>query len=117
MSARKDDAAEETAAADVSSSGYGPGGGSGAYERSWGGGGANDGRPRPDPILTQRFEALDGALHGPLQVTRRQALNWSGIDETIVAFSSIEEALAGFVPVDRPTSDLPQTYDDDRARG
>ena len=54
------------------SGGYGGGGG--------GGHGNGDGRPKQDPVLTQRFLDLDKALNG----------------------------LDAAFPVDRPTSDLPQ---------
>jgi hypothetical protein len=95
---------------------YGQGGGSGGYGQD-GGSGGSDGRPKSDPILTQRFEALDDALHGPIQATRRRALNWSGVNEATVAFKSIEAALDASVPVDRPTSDLPQTSGTKRTGG
>jgi hypothetical protein len=94
--------------------GYGSGGGPGGYGSS-DGHGRNDGRPRSDPILTKRFQALDVALHGAVSVTRRQALNWSGVNDTTVAFASIEDALGASVPVDRPTSDLPQKSGNQRA--
>ena len=64
-----------------------------------------DGRPKADPILTRRFEALEQALHGRRADRRRRALNWSGVDETAVMFRSIEGQLE--FPPDRPTSDLP----------
>lgn len=94
--------------------GYGPpGGGPG----EGGGYGERDGRPRSDPILTQRFEKLDKALHGTIQTTRAQKLNWGGDDESTVAFDSLAKALEEAVPVDRPTSDLSQTYGSKRAGG
>jgi hypothetical protein len=64
-----------------------------------------DGRPKADPILTRRFEALEQALHCRRADRRRRALNWSGVDETAVTFRSIEGQLE--FPPDRPTSDLP----------
>jgi hypothetical protein len=64
-----------------------------------------DGRPKADPILTKRFEALEKALHGSPTSRGRRALNWSGVDETAVTFTSIAAQLE--VPPDRPTSDLP----------
>ena len=79
------------------------------------GSGDSGGRPSSDPVLTQRFEDLDAALHGPIQDTGRRTLNWSGVNETTVAFDSITQALADSVPVDRPTSDLPQTSGGQRA--
>jgi hypothetical protein len=108
-------AADERTAAGASSTGQG--GGSGGYEPGGGGYGGNDGRPRPDPILSQRFELLDIALHGPFQISGRRALNWSGVNETTVAFDSLEQALAGAVPVDRPTSDLPEKSGNERSGG
>jgi hypothetical protein len=76
-----------------------------------------DGRPKADPILTRRFEALEQALHGARAVRTRGPLNWSGVNETTVVFTSIEQALNGSVPVDRPTSDLPPDYDQSKAGG
>jgi hypothetical protein len=69
--------------------------------------GNGDGRPQQDPILTQRFLALDDALNGPAGVIRSQKLNWSGVNEVTAAFDSIADALEAAFPVDRPTSDLP----------
>jgi hypothetical protein len=117
--------ARKTTAAGTSSTGqsggHGQGGGSGGYGQGGGAGGygqgGSDGRPKSDPVLTQRFEALDDALHGPIQATRRRALNWSGVNEATVAFESIEAALNASVPVDRPTSDLPQTSGTKRTGG
>ena len=82
------------------SGGYGGGGG--------GGHGNGDGRPKQDPVLTQRFLDLDKALNGPPFDVRPQRLNWSGVNDLTVAFDSIKEALDAAFPVDRPTSDLPQ---------
>jgi len=82
------------------------GGGSSGYGT---GSGAGDGRPKPDPDLTRRLEALVDAL-GTTSVNRRRPLNWSGVDDTTVAFESIKNALEASFPGDRPTSDLPQTY-------
>lgn len=76
-----------------------------------------DGRPKADPILTRRFEVLEQALHGARAARARGPLNWSGVNETAVVFASIEQALNGSVPVDRPTSDLPQEYDQSKAGG
>jgi len=76
-----------------------------------------DGRPKADPILTRRFEALEQALHGARAARTPGPLNWSGVNETTVVFASIEQALNGSVPVDRPTSDLPQKYDQSQAGG
>jgi hypothetical protein len=64
-----------------------------------------DGRPKADPILSQRFEALEKALHGSPTSRGRRAFNWSGVDETAVTFTSIAAQLE--LPPDRPTSDLP----------
>jgi hypothetical protein len=89
--------------------GYG-GGGTGGGPQGGGGYGRGDGRPKADPILTQRFVALDEVLHGTTIDARSPALNWSGVNETTAAFESIEDALDEAVPVDRPTSDLPQTH-------
>ena len=69
----------------------------------------SNGRPRPDPVLTRRFRALEEALHGSTSRSRAQALNWSGVDETSVAFDSIAKDLEASIPGDRPTSDLPPT--------
>jgi hypothetical protein len=84
-----------------------------------GGGAGRDGDPRPkaDPTLTRRFEALEQALHGARATRTPGPLNWSGVNETAVVFASIEEALTASVPVDRPTSDLPQGYDQSQAGG
>ena len=68
-----------------------------------------DGLPQANAILTERLQALDEALHGTTLRARAQALNWSGVDETTVAFDSIAEELEASIPGDRPTSDLPQT--------
>ena len=76
-----------------------------------------DGRPKADPILTLRFEALEQALHGERAARARGPLNWSGVNETTVVFASIEQALDDSVPVDRPTSDLPRNYDQSQAGG
>jgi hypothetical protein len=84
------------------SGGSGQDGGSGGYEQ-----GSLDGRPKADKCLTDRFEALVEALHGPIQATRRRALNWNGQNEMTVAFESIMAALDASVPPDRPTSDHP----------
>lgn len=73
------------------------------------GGGGNG--PQADPRLTRRFQLLEDALHGPRRVRRGGSLNWSGVDETAVAFSSIEKVLNSSVPPDRPTSDLPDRSD------
>lgn len=100
------DAQKETAAG-TSSTGQGGGRGQVGGSEGYGQGGS-DGRPKSDPRLTRRFEALDTALHGPIRPTRRRALNWSGVNETTVAFESIEAALQASVPVDRPTSDEPK---------
>jgi hypothetical protein len=97
--------------------GYGPGGyGPGGYGGGRGDGGSN-GRLRSDPILTQRFQALDDALQGPVEVARPQVLTWSGINETTAAFTSIQKALGDSVPEDRPTSDLPKKYGNQRTGG
>jgi hypothetical protein len=79
------------------------------YRRSDYDGRDRDGRPKADPILTRRFEALEKALHGQRTGRRPRALNWSGVDETAVTFQSIESQLE--VPPDRPTSDLPEESD------
>jgi len=76
-----------------------------------------DGRPKADPILTRRFEALEQALHGARAARARGPLNWSGVNESAVVFASIEQALNDSIPVDRPTSDLPQQYDQSQAGG
>jgi hypothetical protein len=78
---------------------------------------AGDGRPQVDPVLTARFEALEGALHGASRDFRRRPLVWSGVDETKVAIQSIAEALQASVPASRPTTDLPQTPHTDRTEG
>jgi hypothetical protein len=114
-------AGQRPAAASASSGAASPsgdsGGGTGGRPGEGGGYGERDGRPKSDPILTQRFENLDKALHGTTQTTRAQKLNWSGDDEPTVAFDSLEQALEEAVPVDRPTSDLSQTYGSKRAGG
>jgi len=74
-----------------------------------------DGRPKADPVLTRRFEALEKALHGTRTGGRRRALNWSGVDETAATFESIAGQLE--FPPDRPTSDLPEESDATQSGG
>ena len=57
--------------------------------------------------LTLRFERLEKALHGDQVRPDRRALNWSGLDDTSVAFDSIVEILNAAIPPERPTTDLP----------
>jgi hypothetical protein len=57
--------------------------------------------------LTLRFERLEKALHGDQVRPDRRALNWSGLDDTSVAFDSIVEILNAAIPPERPTTALP----------
>jgi hypothetical protein len=77
----------------------------------------DDARPKADPVLIRRHELLEEALNGPRRPRRRGPLNWSGDNDTTVAFQSIEQALADAVPVDRPTSDLPQKSEQKKQAG
>ncbi|SDU74776.1 hypothetical protein [Jiangella alkaliphila] len=70
-----------------------------------------DGGLQADPVLTQRITNLEIALHGTTVSGRRRRLNWSGINETGVVFTSIEDALTKSAPPDRPDTDLPDGHD------
>jgi hypothetical protein len=75
-----------------------------------------DGRPKADPILTKRFEALEKTLHGSRRPGSRPPLNWSGADERAVVFGSIEKALHDAIPPNR-ISDRPEESDTSEERG
>jgi hypothetical protein len=98
--------------------GGGYGGGGGGYDGGGGGGypGGN-GRPKADPVLTQRLVALEDAIQGSSAVQLKRALNWSGLNENTVAFDSIVDALENSIPPNRPTSDLPQKKSGAKVKG